>query len=471
MSGPVLAETADTKAGGLPSRRPRGSVFRYKRFLALWAGLAALLLLTTGVLSDLHVRSELRQARTSLKTTRSHLALVMRNLSSTQAVLLRTAGQRSVLQAELTATAHELVTAQASLSSTQTGLSDAERSVSSQGVDIAVLNSCLGGVEQALNEIAVGDDNGAVTSISAVSESCQALQGGGKGGPVFPFDFPDPDVIRVGSIYYGYATNSAAGNIQMIQSTDLVHWTVDGNALPHIASWARTGATWAPGVLELQSTFVLYYAAVDGLTGEECISAAVATDPRGPFVDNSNAPLECQLDLGGSIDPSPFFDATGTPYLVWKSQGANGQPPTIWSQQLTTDGTAVAGGNPQALLTPSQPWEGGVVEGPFVLPWSGRYYIFYSANNWNSANYAIGVAVCQGPTGPCTKPLDHSIVVSQGAAMSGPGGPSLFTDTQGKLWIAFHAWLPSAVGYPNSRLLFLRQVTFTNNLPVVQSVP
>jgi len=112
-----------------------------------------------------------------------------------------------------------------------------------------------------------------------------------------------------------------------------------------------------------------------------------------------------------------------------------------------------------------------VIEGPFVLPWSGRYYLFYSANNWNSSNYAIGVAICQGPTGPCSKPLDHSIVVSQGAAMSGPGGPSLFTDTRGKLWIAFHAWLPSAVGYPNSRLLFLRQVTFTDNLPVVQSLP
>ena len=376
-----------------------------------------------------------------------------------------------MLQTTLTATAQELVTAEANLASTQTGLSAAERTAASQGVDIAVLNTCLGGVEQGLNAIAVGDDNSAVTAISAVSESCQALQGQGGGGPVFPFDFPDPDVIRVGSIYYGYATNSAAGNIQMIQSTDLVHWTVDGNALPHIASWAQSGATWAPGVMELQNTFVLYYAAVDGLTGKECISVAVATGPRGPFVDTSAAPLVCQLNLGGSIDPSPFLSAAGTPYLVWKSQGANGQPPTIWSQQLAADGTAVAGGSPQALLIPSQAWEGGVVEGPFVLPWSGRYYLFYSANNWDSANYAIGVAVCQGPTGPCSKPFDHSIVVSQGTAVAGPGGPSLFTDPQGKLWMAFHSWLPSAVGYPKSRLLFLRQVTFTNNLPVVQSLP
>ncbi len=102
-----------------------------------------------------------------------------------------------------------------------------------------------------------------------------------------------------------------------------------------------------------------------------------------------------------------------------------------------------------------------------MLLWSGRYYLFYAGNNWDSGDYAIGVAACQGPTGPCSKPLGHAIMSSQGP-LSGPGGPSLFTDTHGGLWIAFHAWLPSAVGYPNSRLLFLRQVTFTDGIPVVQ---
>ncbi|HVA04706.1 MAG TPA: family 43 glycosylhydrolase [Acidimicrobiales bacterium] len=435
------------------------------------AGIAALALLTTGLLSDLHVRSELRQARSSLKATRSRLGITLKRLSSAEASLTSTTGERDTLQLALNNTSRELSAAEASLASTQGSLANANTGLAFQGIDITTLNTCLAGVEQALNQIAVGDQNGAVTSISAASSSCQTLQGQSRGGAVFPFDFPDPDVIRVGSIYYGYATNSAVGNIQMIQSTDLIHWTVDGNALPHLASWALPGYTWAPGVFELNGTFVLYYAAVYGLTGKECISVAVAADPRGPFVDSSTTPLVCQLDLGGSIDPSPFVDAAGTPYLTWKSQGAKGQAPTIWSQQLSADGTTLVGQAPTALLQASQGWEAGVVEGPSMLPWAGRYYLFYSANNWNSANYAIGVAVCQGPTGPCSKPFDHSIVVSQGTAMSGPGGPSLFTDTQGGLWIAFHAWLPSAVGYPHSRLLYLRQVTFTNYLPVVQSTP
>jgi hypothetical protein len=52
--------------------------------------------------------------------------------------------------------------------------------------------------------------------------------------------------------------------------------------------------------------------------------------------------------------------------------------------------------------------------------------------------------------------------------MSGPGGPSLLADQDGQLWMAFHAYLPTAVGYPNSRLLFLRRLAFADNLPVVQ---
>jgi len=48
----------------------------------------------------------------------------------------------------------------------------------------------------------------------------------------------------------------------------------------------------------------------------QCISRAVSDNPAGPFVDERSEPLVCQLELGGSIDPSPFVDADGTPYLL-----------------------------------------------------------------------------------------------------------------------------------------------------------
>jgi hypothetical protein len=119
---------------------------------------------------------------------------------------------------------------------------------------------------------------------------------------------------------------------------------------------------------------------------------------------------------------------------------------------------------PTALLQPSQPWEGTVVEGPFMWSSAGNYYLFYSGNNWNSASYAIGVAVCQGPLGPCTKPLSGPFYASQ-PNLVGPGGASIFQDPKGEAWIAFHAWLPGAVGYPNARLLFVRPLSSLGTLP------
>ncbi len=220
-----------------------------------------------------------------------------------------------------------------------------------QSVNITSLNSCLSGVSGAVDAIALANLQGAVNSITAASSACLALDGSST-GISYPFDFPDPFVLPVGGEYYAFATNSAAGNIQIIQSSDLTHWTTIGDALPHLAIWAQPGATWAPSVLRRGSNYVMYYSADFGATGEQCLSEAVATQPQGPYVDSSTWPLECQLDLGGSLDPSPWVEADGTAYLTWKSEGSTVGPPTLWSQQLTRDGTGLVAGAPLRLVDP-----------------------------------------------------------------------------------------------------------------------
>jgi hypothetical protein len=142
----------------------------------------------------------------------------------------------------------------------------------------------------------------------------------------------------------------------------------------------------------------------------------------------------------------------------------NGKPPTLWSQQLTADGTALVPGPPSALLAPSQGWQGGIVEGPDMVVAGGQHLLFYSANNWKTGNYAIGVASCAGPVGPCAETSNHPLLGSQ-QGFSGPGGPSVFTDAQGTMRMAFHAWLPGKVGFPNSRVLFLRPITLSAGVP------
>ena len=49
----------------------------------------------------------------------------------------------------------------------------------------------------------------------------------------------------------------------------------------------------------------------------------------------------------------------------------------------------------------------------------------------------------------------------------GPGGESFFTDTEGNLWMAYHAWTGADVGYPaGKRSLHIDRVTFEDDKPV-----
>ena len=105
------------------------------------------------------------------------------------------------------------------------------------------------GVAQAVTAISAANLPAAVGSIDAASSSCLSLDGSDQRTGL-PLRLPRPvrPAGRSGT-YYGFATNSAAGNIQIIESTDLTHWTTVGDALPHEPAWAAPDATWAPSVL------------------------------------------------------------------------------------------------------------------------------------------------------------------------------------------------------------------------------
>ncbi|HXQ44238.1 MAG TPA: glycoside hydrolase family 43 protein [Acidimicrobiales bacterium] len=287
--------------------------------------------------------------------------------------------------------------------------------------------------------------------------------------PVYDLDAPDPDIIRVGSTYYVYTTAGNGGHIPVLSSTDLQHWSYAGDALPVLPPWERAGQTWAPGVVILGDQYVMYYATARRTDGEECISEATSLTPTGPFVDSSASALICQPDLGGSLDPQPFVDPSGTPFLYWKSNGGNGGlpiPGNIWVAQLSPDGSAVVG-DAVNVLTETQSWET-TVENPFMVYESGSYILFYSAGLWNSAGYAVSYAVCDGPVGPCNKPVGSPVLHSDVHRL-GPGGESLVTDAQGNWWMAYAAWDGPASDYSYAagdfRSLWIAPVTFVGAVP------
>lgn len=286
--------------------------------------------------------------------------------------------------------------------------------------------------------------------------------------PVYDADFPDPMIVRDGDGYLAVATNGNGSNVQTATSDDLVRWEQGEDALPRLPQWSAPGKVWAPEIaVHSADRSLLYYTTVapDGV--RQCISVAVAERPAGPYLDSSPSPLVCDDEqLGGSIDPHPFQDVDGTRYLYWKNDGnAVGADTHLWAQRLNADGTGVVG-EPSRLVKQDQPWEGSLIEAPFVVQDDGVYHLFYSANDYGSEFYAEGHATAPSPLGPFTK--DPAPVLASNDAAAGPGGGALLVD-EGRVWLAYHAWSPDAVGSSvPGRQLWLSEVTLDPARTVVE---
>jgi beta-xylosidase len=260
-------------------------------------------------------------------------------------------------------------------------------------------------------------------------------------------DAPDPFILRDGNRWVLYSTQVGFLNIPVATADDLTTWSAPVDALPVLPEWAEWGRTWAPGAVARPGGFVLYFAALSRATGRQCIGAATAADAAGPFVPASPEPLVCQADLGGSIDPHPFVDSDGTPYLLWKADGnAVGRGSVLFSQRLRPDGLGLEG-EPAPLLHVDAAWEDPLIENPALVHVAGQYLLLYSGGWWESESYATGYASCDTPLGPCVKSTNDGPLHGTGADVAGPGGASVIVGPAGDMWLVHHGWAPGAVGY------------------------
>jgi len=274
--------------------------------------------------------------------------------------------------------------------------------------------------------------------------------------PAFAGDAPDPDLVRDGATWYTFTTGTTWGNKLgvLTSSSPTGGWrTLSGKpygstALAAIPSWQRSGTETSPGVFQWAGRWVMFYDAIDNASGKYCLSVATSPAPTSPFSDTSHASFQCQVALGGSIDPSPFVDAGGHPWLLWKSNdGSSLAVSDVWAAPLAADGATLAGA-PQLVMakdSAAHPWET-TVDDPQMVVAGGRYVLFFTGGDWQSAGYATGYAVCAGPTGPCTQPQAGPLLSSDGPA-AGPGGGSLASDAAGNWFMAYAAWSPGCTNY------------------------
>jgi len=250
-------------------------------------------------------------------------------------------------------------------------------------------------------------------------------------------DFPDPSLIEAEGTYYAYSTNLAPSwtressswdsdnseriiaNVGLATAADPYGtWTYRGDALPTLPPWTSRGRVWAPDVDRLDDgSYIMYYTTLNvaalAATHEyhECIGAAKASSPKGPFVPLGDGPLISQLD-SWALDPSAFVDTDGTRYLVYTQR--IGDEITQRLQRVEPDGVSFVD---ESIPLLQQSWTDGSFEAPHIVKHSGRYYLFYSTGDFST--YAIRYAVADAIAGPYVRADTPLLAPAPG--LLGPG--------------------------------------------------
>jgi hypothetical protein len=164
--------------------------------------------------------------------------------------------------------------------------------------------------------------------------------------------------------------------------------------------------------------------------------------------------LRAQLDAQGDGAAAPgirvVLDALRTP---------------VYAQALDPSQLRLLG-KPSEVLTNDRPWEAHVIEGMWVVAHGGKYYMFYAANDFSTADYGIGVAVGSSPLGPFRKSPEAFVRTTR--EWFGPGHPSVTTGPGGEHLLIFHAFFPRDAGYKRFRALLASRMAFENGMPVLK---
>lgn len=262
----------------------------------------------------------------------------------------------------------------------------------------------------------------------------------------------DPTIFSYQGRYYLYGTDHADKGIEVYESRDLHGWSGpagrDSGFALRKGQIYGAGRFWAPQVFRYHGRFVMAYAA------DEHIAIAWADSPLGPFTERSPHPLM----EGKAIDPFIFSDG-GKRYLYYvKLREGN----RIYVSELSDDLSHVKPGTDLPCVSAvddPQPWENTrnrawtVTEGPTVLKHDGWYYLFYSANDFRSPDYAVGYAVSRAPTGPWKKFRGNPILSRALIGASGTGHGDFFRDRHDSLCYVFHTHYSKDVVAPRKTAL------------------
>ena len=289
-----------------------------------------------------------------------------------------------------------------------------------------------------------------LSSLAASQRQASAQAKGSYRNPVLFADYSDPDVIRDGNNYYLISSSFGfVPGIPILQSNDLVHWTIIGHVLPRIeldprydmVGGNRYGrGAWAPSLRKHNGLFYVYFP-----TPDEGIFVSTAAKITGPWSKPVAVIAQAALE-----DPCPFWDDDGKAYLVHSMKGAG---PLIL-HRMAPDGKSVLDEGKEIVRGPQNlP----TLEGPKLYKRNGYYYIFAPFGGVGTGSQVVLRA--RSIYGP----YEHRVVLHQGdTKINGPHQGGYVESQDGKGWF-IHFQSRGAHG----RIDYLEPVRWEDDWPIM----
>jgi len=265
----------------------------------------------------------------------------------------------------------------------------------------------------------------------------------------------DPHVLYYNERFYAYGTR--VDGFEVYVSEDLKHWIRNDNlALNPNNSWG-TKWYWAPEVyyVPTKNKFYMFYSV------DEHINVATSSSPAGPFMQDIKKPIVTDEK---AIDTSLFIDEDGTPYLYYVRFTAGN---VIWVAEMTDDLLSIKTETLTKCISASEPWEriqATVAEGPSVFKEGDTYYMIYSANHFESKDYAVGYATSESPLGPWEKYSGNPILRRDKHAadgLVGTGHGAQFKVEDGSYKYIYHAH--ASADYVQPRTSYISDLEISEN--------
>lgn len=269
--------------------------------------------------------------------------------------------------------------------------------------------------------------------------------------PVLFADYCDPDVIRVGGVYYMVASSfNWTPGLPILSSTDLVTWTLIGHALEQLPdpSYAvpRQGCgVWAPSIREHAGKFYIFWPSPD-----EGIYVTMADHPAGTW-----SPSWLLIGGKGLIDPCPYWDEQGNAWLVHAYAFSRAKINNkLHLRPMSPDCRTLLG---EGKIIYDAPDKHPVMEGPKTYKKDGWFYIFAPAGGvpggWQTVLRSRNV----------DGPFDDRIVLDQGTTpINGPHQGALVDTPSGEWWFLHFQSIA-----PYGRIVHLQPVSWQDGWPVI----